>query len=133
MLELLEYDAAAVSEARCWHIVTGPGQHSLPLDLGCPDLEAHYYCGLPAYWRLRDMSPPSLASSMDVAVDPAWGTSSPIPFVEAEVALLRRVLSSSSVRRPDTPSRRTRRSPPAGFFGRGSMLIQCSQPGRNVR
>ncbi|WP_299068737.1 tetratricopeptide repeat protein [Accumulibacter sp.] len=76
-----------------WHVVTGPGQHDLPLDLGRYGFAARYYCGLPGYWRLSHSSLPfpERNASIDITVDAAWGTTSPIPFVECEAALVKEV------------------------------------------
>lgn len=92
-------------EVRRWHIVTGPGQHTLPLELGRTEVAARYYCGLPAYWRLRDqpLPLPAPGSGMDIAVDVAWGTRSPIPFVECEADLIRHIVTgrNTATRRRD--------------------------------
>lgn len=89
--------AEAAPAVTRWHVVSGPGLHSLPLDVGRPAaVDAHYYCGLPAYWRLRRQPLPlPAAAGLDVAVDAAWASSAPIPFVEAELALLRQVFAAT--------------------------------------
>lgn len=98
---------AAFPDVIRWQVVTGPGLHSLPLDLGRPAaLAARYSCGLPAYWRLREQPLPLPAlAGLEVAVDAAWATPAPIPFVEAELALLQRVLAATgAVQRLDAAS-----------------------------
>lgn len=95
----------AFGNVRRWYIVTGPGQHTLPLEMGRTEVAARYYCGLPAYWRLRDqpLPLPAPGSGMDIAVDAAWGTRSPIPFVECEADLVRHIVTgrNTATRRRD--------------------------------
>jgi hypothetical protein len=84
-----------------WHVVTGPGQHSLPLEFARPEsVVASYYSGLPAYWRLRDqpLPLPLPEADMDIFADAAWGTRSPIPFVECEAKLVRHVVGAAQRR-----------------------------------
>ena len=82
-----------LSDVRRIHLITGPGQHSLPLECGAPPgLPVHRYFGLPAYISIRDRPLPLFTpTSIDIVIDAAWGRA-PIPFVEAEVELIRRLL-----------------------------------------
>ncbi|MBQ3302534.1 MAG: hypothetical protein IJH04_10410, partial [Eggerthellaceae bacterium] len=76
------------------HVVTAPMHHSIPLESANEDFPAFYYCGLPAFVRLRrrERSDPT-ASSAWLAYDVAWSTAQPIPFVRAEAQLAEVVLA----------------------------------------
>lgn len=90
---------SALQGVELLHLITGPGQHSLPLECSAPEgLQLRRYCGLPAYLSLRDR-PRSLPAvqGTDIVVDAAWNTSSPIPFTEVEAQLVADLLSPVGV------------------------------------
>ena len=75
-------------------IATAPGIYSLPFDAGNPGIAARYFTGLPSYCRLRLIGRHRLSEELDaqIAIDPAWSTRVPIPFVEAEARLIEQVV-----------------------------------------
>lgn len=85
-------------------IVATPGLYSTPWEVGNPGRVVRYFAGLPSYCRLR-MRPgaPESSSTVSVgddvlmAIDPAWETPRPIPFVEVEARLVAEVLPSVRV------------------------------------
>ena len=82
---------------RRWHIVTGPGLHDMPLELGRGSLEASFHCGLPALLRRSAGSPTphDAALSVTMAADRASQSGAPLPFVEAEADAIAAVLASA--------------------------------------
>jgi hypothetical protein len=87
--------ADALADVRRVHLVTGPGHHSVPLECGAaPGLPLHRYFGLPAFLSVHDrplpLPPPH---EIDIVADAAWGLN-PIPFVEAEAALVCTLLNA---------------------------------------
>lgn len=117
--------AHALAGVQRVHLVTGPGQHSLPLECGAPrGLPVHRCFGLPAYLSVHDrpLPLPPATPGLDIVADPAWSRT-PIPFVEAEAELVR---TSASARG------RVRRVPAGRLFGRRSdarRLLLCVHGG----
>lgn len=90
---------AHAPDVRRWHVVTGPGLHALALELGrSADIEARFYCGLPTFYCSRTRSAPAPQSgALALAVDPAWETMSPLPFVETEAEVVQAVLKKAGL------------------------------------
>ncbi|MDN8618897.1 tetratricopeptide repeat protein [Variovorax ginsengisoli] len=92
-----------------WQIVSGPGTHGLAVTTAPQWGQASFYCGIPAYLRLRSLPKRKLApAKVDVIVEPNWSRA-PIPFVEAEAKLNARLRLGAIVTRTDAQSWLTRR------------------------
>lgn len=95
--------AGALSGVTRLHVVLAPTLRGLPVQSGCPIRHTGCYAALPGFLRVHEESrrafrrPASGTVRLDIGFDCAWMTPVPIPFVRAEVELLRAVGASVRV------------------------------------
>ncbi|WP_321929602.1 tetratricopeptide repeat protein [Paraburkholderia guartelaensis] len=86
--------ASELSGVEKLHIVYAPTLRGLAMQVGCPITCTGYYAALPGFLRVFESTRASrgvcggTSVTLDVGFDCAWATTVPIPFVQAEAALL---------------------------------------------
>jgi tetratricopeptide (TPR) repeat protein len=86
-------------EACRLQFVVDSNLHALPLEAGNPGVDARYFTGLPAFYRLRGVAErgrQEAAGSVAVLADAAWDGGNAIPFVEAEAELVEGAAGSAA-------------------------------------